>query len=128
MLRTMLQGKIHRARVTEANVNYEGSITIDATLIKAAGILPYEMVHVLDVDNGTRLQTYVIEGESDSGAICINGAAARLVHEGDTVIILSYCQMDDREALAFRPNLVYVDNANAIKHYVRGGQPQHAIA
>lgn len=127
MLRTILQGKIHRARVTEANVDYEGSITIDATLLRAAGILPYEMVHVLDVDNGARLQTYAIGGTPDSGEICMNGAAARLIHRGDTVIILSYAQMEEREARSFQPNLVYVDGANRIARRVAAGQPEAAL-
>ena len=128
MLRTILQGKIHRARVTEANVDYEGSITIDTTLLRAAGILPYEMVHVLDVDNGARLQTYAIEGAPDSGEICMNGAAARLIHRGDTVIILSYVHMEEGEARSFRPHLVYVDAANRIARGVAGGLPQPALA
>ena len=90
-MRTMLKGKIHRATVTDCNVHYEGSVTIDRRLMQAADILPYEQVHVLDVNNGSRLMTYAIEGET--GEICLNGAAARLVHKGDTVIILSYCQV-----------------------------------
>lgn len=128
MLRTILQGKIHRARVTEANVDYEGSITIDAKLLRAAGILPYEMVHVLDVDNGARLQTYAIEGAPESGEICMNGAAARLIHRGDTVIILSYAQMEEFEARSYRPNLVYVDATNRIVRRVVGGQREPALA
>lgn len=113
-MRTMLTGKIHRATVTEANINYEGSITIDSTLMKAAGILPYEMVHVLDIDNGSRLTTYAIEGEPDSGVICINGAAARLVYRGDKVIILAYQLASDEEARSWTPHLVYVDSQNRI--------------
>lgn len=128
MLRTILQGKIHRARITEANVGYEGSITIDGTLLRAAGILPYEMVHVLDVDNGARLQTYAIEGAPDSGEICMNGAAARLIHRGDTVIILSYAQMEEVEARSYRPNLVYVDATNRIVRRVGGRQPEPTLA
>jgi len=113
-MRTMLRGKIHRARVTEVNLNYEGSITIDRLLMEAADILPYEMVHVLDIDNGARFQTYAIVGEPGSGEVCINGAAARLVSEGDTVIILAYAGVADDEARAVRPKLVYVDERNAI--------------
>jgi len=108
----MLKGKIHRATVTDCNVDYEGSVTIDRKLMQAADILPYEQVHVLDVNNGSRLTTYAIEGES--GEICLNGAAARLVHKGDTVIILSYCQVNEENARIFRPKLVYVDARNRI--------------
>ena len=111
-MRTMLKGKIHRATVTDCNVDYEGSVTIDRKLMQAADILPYEQVHVLDVNNGSRLTTYAIEGES--GEICLNGAAARLVHKGDTVIILSYCQVNEENARIFRPKLVYVDARNRI--------------
>ena len=113
-MRTMLKGKIHRARVTEVNLDYEGSITIDRVLMEAADILPYEMVHVLNIDNGARFQTYAIEGEPGSGEVCINGAAARLVSEGDTVIILAYMGVADEEARAVHPRLVYVDERNAI--------------
>jgi aspartate 1-decarboxylase len=113
-MRTMLKGKIHRARVTEVNLDYEGSITIDRVLMEAADILPYEMVHVLDIDNGARFQTYAIEGEPGSGEVCINGAAARLVSEGDTVIILAYTGVADEEARTVHPRLVYVDERNAI--------------
>jgi aspartate 1-decarboxylase len=108
----MMKGKIHRARVTEANVDYEGSITIDSDLMKAADILPYELVHVVDVDNGARLETYAIEGEPGSGVICINGAAARLIHKGDLVIIISYCQLPDEEARNVRPRAIKVDAKN----------------
>lgn len=112
-MRMMLKSKIHRARVTEANIDYEGSITIDRDLMKAADILQYEMVHVLDVNNGSRLETYAIEGEP--GEICINGAAARLVYKGDTVIILCYRYVPNEEAKLFMPRLVYVDSQNRIK-------------
>jgi aspartate 1-decarboxylase len=113
-MRTMLKSKIHRARVTEANLNYEGSITIDRLLMEAADILPYEKVAVLDVDNGSRLETYAIEGEPGSGTICINGAAARLVSPGDRVIILSYTNVGEAEARSWHPTLVYVDSQNVI--------------
>jgi len=113
-MRTMLRAKIHRATVTEANVDYEGSITLDADLMHAAGILPFEQVHVLDIDNGTRLQTYAIEGERGSGIVCLNGAAARLIEEGDLVIVLAYDQMTEAEARHHQPTLVYVDEANRI--------------
>jgi aspartate 1-decarboxylase len=113
-MRTMLHAKIHRATVTDANVDYEGSVTIDRDLMDAAHILPYEQVHVLDIDNGARLQTYVIEGERGSGVICLNGAAARLIDRGDLVIILSYVQLPIAEAREHKPRLVYVDAANRI--------------
>lgn len=113
-MRTMLKGKIHRARVTEVNLEYEGSITIDGLLMEAADILPYEMVHVLDLNNGARFETYAIEGGRGSGEICINGAAARLVSVGDKVIILSYSVVAEEEAKSNQPKLVYVDERNAI--------------
>ena len=113
-MRTMLKSKIHRATVTEANLHYEGSITIDRALMEAADLLPYEQVHVLDVDNGSRLETYVIEGERGSGRIGINGAAARLVHEGDKVLIVSYQTVSEADAINIVPTLVYVDSRNAI--------------
>jgi aspartate 1-decarboxylase len=122
----MLKSKIHRATVTQANLNYEGSITIDAALMDAADILPYEQVHVLDVNNGARLQTYVIEGAPGSGVICLNGAAARLVNAGDVVIILAYDQLQETEARALKPRLVYVDAANNITrigHEIIAGTP-----
>lgn len=113
-MRTMLKSKIHRARVTAVNVDYEGSITIDPLLMEAADILPYEMVHVLDINNGARFQTYAIKGEVGCGAIVVNGAAARLVFKGDIVIILSYCTVSDEEASLIEPKLVYVDAKNTI--------------
>ncbi|MBI2886919.1 MAG: aspartate 1-decarboxylase [Chloroflexi bacterium] len=115
MIRTMLKSKIHRATVTDANLHYEGSITIDADLMDAADILPYEQVQVLDVDNGSRLSTYAIEGPRGSGIICINGAAARLVSAGDTVIILTYTDLDDSQLRDYHPRKVYVDRRNRIK-------------
>jgi aspartate 1-decarboxylase len=111
-MRVMLKSKIHRATVTDANLNYEGSITIDRNLMKTADILPYEQVHVVDVNNGSRLVTYAIEGES--GEICLNGAAARLVNKGDIVIILSYTNVEESELQDFHPTLVYVDSKNQI--------------
>jgi aspartate 1-decarboxylase len=113
-LRTVLKSKIHRARVTQADLHYEGSITIDPDLMQAADILPFEQVHVLDVENGARLTTYAIEGERGSGQVCINGAAARLVSVGDTVIILTYGTAAEAEARELRPALVYVDESNRI--------------
>jgi len=114
-MRTLLKSKIHRAVVTEANVDYEGSIAIDAGLMRAADILPFEQVHVLDINNGARLQTYAIEGEPGSGAICVNGAAAHLISAGDRVIILSYVQLEEAEARSHRPTLVYVDERNQVR-------------
>ncbi|MFH1662762.1 MAG: aspartate 1-decarboxylase [Chloroflexota bacterium] len=113
-MRTMLNGKIHRARVTNLNIDYEGSITIDKKLMAEADILPYEQVQVLNLNNGARFTTYAIEGISDSGQICLNGASARLAQKGDIIIILSYCQVEDSEAANFLPCLVYVDSKNRI--------------
>jgi aspartate 1-decarboxylase len=121
-VRTVLKSKIHRATVTQADLHYEGSITIDVALMEAADILPFEQVHVLDVDNGNRLTTYAIEGERHSGQICINGAAAHLVDPGDIVIILTYKTATDTEARALEPTLVYVDESNRISRI------GHAIA
>ena len=114
MILTMLKAKIHRATVTESNLNYVGSITIDRDLMEASGILEYEKVSVVDIDNGSRFETYVIEGKCGSGVICINGAAARLVHPGDKVIILAYCQVDSEEAESHSPKIVFVGSGNAI--------------
>jgi aspartate 1-decarboxylase len=113
-MRTMLKSKIHRARVTRCDVDYEGSITIDKDLIEAADLLIYEKVDVLDINNGARFHTYVIEGERGSGEICLNGAAARIVAKGDIVIILSYHVVTDDEAVTATPKLVYVDSENRI--------------
>lgn len=113
-MRTMLKSKIHRAQVTAGNIGYEGSITIDKSLMEAADILPYERVEVLDINNGARLSTYAIEGERGSGEICLNGAAARLVDKGDIVIILTYHDVPEEEAIKTAPRLVYVDSANKI--------------
>ncbi|MDY6834463.1 MAG: aspartate 1-decarboxylase [Chloroflexota bacterium] len=120
-MRTMLKSKIHRANVTVVNVEYEGSITIDTLLMEAADILPYEMVHVLDIENGSRFQTYVIEGERGSGVIGINGAAGRLVQKGDTVIILTYSEVSEEEALHLEPTVVHVDSKNAIVPNIENG-------
>jgi aspartate 1-decarboxylase len=114
MLRTMMKSKIHRATVTEANVDYMGSITLDPDLMKAADLLPHEKVQIANITNGARLETYVIEGDPGSGTVGINGAAARLVAAGDLVLIISYAQMSDAEAHAHRPSVVFVDHANRI--------------
>ncbi|MFD7549618.1 aspartate 1-decarboxylase [Streptomyces sp. NPDC059578] len=114
MLRTMFKSKIHRATVTQADLHYVGSVTIDADLLDAADLLPGELVHIVDITNGARLETYVIEGERGTGVIGINGAAAHLVHPGDLVIIISYAQVEDAEARALRPRVVHVDEGNRI--------------
>ena len=127
-MRTMLKSKIHRARVTDADLQYEGSITLDPILMEAADILPFERVHVLDITNGARLETYAIEGERGSGDVAINGAAAHLIHKGDLVIVLSYSSVSEEEARGFLPKLVYVDEENRIVRL--GGaavQPQEAV-
>ncbi len=115
MLRTLMSAKIHRATVTGADVDYVGSITIDAELMAAASLVEGEQVHVVDVDNGARLVTYVIEGEAGSGVIGINGAAARLVHPGDLVIVIAYAQVSAEEMAEFHPKVVHVDGANRIR-------------
>ena len=112
MLYNIFHGKIHRATVTEANLEYMGSVTIDSTLMKLAGILPGERVQIVDNNNGARLETYVIEGEPDSGVICLNGAAARKVTVGDKVIIIAYAMMTPEEAQACVPKVVMVDDNN----------------
>ncbi|WIF94142.1 aspartate 1-decarboxylase [Caminicella sporogenes] len=114
MLINMFKSKIHRATVTEANLNYVGSITIDKTLMEAAGILPGERVQIVNNHNGARLETYVIEGPADSGIICLNGAAARLVQPGDNVIIIAYCWVNEEEARNLKPKIVFVDENNKI--------------
>lgn len=115
MQRIMMKGKIHRATITDTNVDYEGSITIDSLLLEATNILPYEQVHVVDINNGARFETYVIKGEPGSGQICVNGAAARLVAKGDRVIIIAYALVDDEETRDWRPDIALVDKNNRIK-------------
>jgi aspartate 1-decarboxylase len=115
MQRVMLKSKIHRATVTDSDLHYVGSITIDPDLLEAADILEHEQVHVVDVDNGARFETYTIAGERGSGEMKVNGAAARLVHRGDTIIVISYAQYDEAELAAHRPRVVHVETAtNAI--------------
>jgi len=118
LLLFMFKSKIHRATVTEANLNYMGSITIDKELMQAAGILPNEKVQVVNNNNGARLETYVIEGEPGSGVICLNGAAARQAQPGDTVIIIAYTMLDEREARTFKPRVVMVDENNKITRVI----------
>lgn len=114
MIFTMLKAKIHRAVVTEANLNYAGSITIDRDLMDASGILEYEQVNVVDIDNGNRFETYVIAGLRGSGIICLNGAAARLVHEGDKVIIMAYCHVNSTAINGYSPTVIFVNEQNKI--------------
>ena len=115
----MLKSKIHRATVTQAELNYVGSITIDESLMEAAGIIEYEKVQIADVDNGARFETYVIAGETGSGIICLNGAAARMVSTGDKVIIMSYAQMQPQEVKENPPKVVFVDENNQITSVTR---------
>ncbi|MFH1151034.1 MAG: aspartate 1-decarboxylase [Actinomycetota bacterium] len=112
MFRTMLKSKIHRAIVTDADIHYEGSITIDRALMDLADLVPYEQVNVWDLDNGNRLVTYVIEGERNGGEICMNGAAARMVHKGDRVIIASFVSVPESGAADYHPKVVFVDERN----------------
>jgi len=114
MRRTMLKSKVHRATVTGSDLHYVGSITLDPELLEAADILEHEQVHVLDVDNGARFETYAIAGERGSGEVCVNGAAARLVHYGDTVIVVSYAEYTTDELALYEPRVVHVDADNAI--------------
>ena len=111
---TLLKSKIHRAVVTQADLNYVGSITIDSDLMRAAGIFEYEKVQIVDVNNGNRIETYVIAGEAGSGVICLNGAAARCVQTGDIVIIMSYMTMTPQEATCHKPTVVFVDDKNKV--------------
>lgn len=122
---TMLKAKIHRAKVVQAEIDYVGSITVDMDLLDAAGILEYEKVAVVDVTNGARLETYTIAGERGSGMICLNGAAAKLINAGDTVIIMAYADMNEEEAKSFRPKVVFVDEDNkitSVMDYEKHGQ------
>lgn len=122
---TMLKGKIHRAVVQQAELNYVGSITVDPELMEQAGILEYELVQIVDVENGNRFETYTIAGEPGSGTICLNGAAARQAQVGDHVIIMCYCQMTPEEAKDHKPKVVFVDEENHISrvtNYEKHGQ------
>jgi len=114
MMRTMMKSKIHRATVTQADLHYVGSVTVDEDLLDAADLLPGELVHIVDITNGARLETYTIAGERGSGVIGINGAAARLVHTGDLVILIAYGQMEDAEARELEPHVIFVDSENHI--------------
>ena len=125
MLRTMMKSKIHRATVTQADLHYVGSVTVDQDLLDAADLLPGELVHIVDIDNGARLETYTIAGERGSGVIGINGAAAHLVHPGDLVILIAYAQMGDAEARTFEPSVVFVDADNRV--IGTGSDPAEAL-
>lgn len=115
MILTLMKAKIHRATITQADLEYEGSITVDQALLQEAGILPYEQVHVYDINNGNRFVTYAIEGPAHSGVICVNGAAARLVTPGDKVIIVAYCQMEAQQAKAYQPRVILLGDGNRAK-------------
>jgi aspartate 1-decarboxylase len=125
MIRTMLKSKIHRATVTQADLHYVGSVTVDSDLLDAADLLPGEKVAIVDVTNGARLETYVIPGARGTGVIGINGAAAHLVHPGDLVILIAYAQMDDAEAKAYAPRVVHVNADNEIIEL--GSDPAEAV-
>ncbi|PVE94090.1 aspartate 1-decarboxylase [Microbacterium sp. TPD7012] len=114
MRRTMLKSKIHRATITASDLHYVGSITIDPDLLEAADILPHEQVHVVDVDNGARFETYTLVGERGAGVIQVNGAAARLVHTGDTIIVISYADYSAEDLATYEPRVVHVDRSNSI--------------
>ena len=122
MLKTLLNGKIHRATVTDANLNYVGSITVDTDLLDAAGIDIHEKVQIVNNNNGARLETYAIAGKAGSGEICLNGAAARLVQKGDTVIIMSFVLIDAKEVATHRPKVVLVDENNKITQVIHAEQ------
>ncbi|MBY8913712.1 aspartate 1-decarboxylase [Bacillus sp. YC2] len=126
MYRTMMAGKLHRATVTEANLNYVGSITIDEDLLDAVGMLVNEKVQIVNNNNGARLETYIIPGKRGSGVICLNGAAARLVQEGDKVIIISYQTMSDQEAKSHQPKVAVLNDQNKIEQML-GQEPAHTI-
>ncbi|MEK7842370.1 MAG: aspartate 1-decarboxylase [Deltaproteobacteria bacterium] len=119
MQRIMLKSKIHRATVTDANIDYEGSITLDEDLMEAAALLPFEQVHIYNITNGERFRTYVIKGGRGKGDVCVNGAAAHLAKKGHIIIIASYASMDERETAGHQPVLVYVDDENRIKDIAR---------
>lgn len=125
MLRTMFHAKIHRATVTEADLHYVGSVTVDQDLLDAAGILPGELVSIVDITNGARLETYTIAGQRGSGVIGINGAAAHLISPGDLVILIAYAQMEDAEARTYQPKIVHVDEQNRIISL--GAEPAEAL-
>lgn len=116
MQRTFLKSKIHRATVTDANLNYEGSLTIDVALIEQAGMQVFELVSVVNINNGERFETYIIEGARDSGEICLNGAAARKAQIGDKLIIMTYCSLNEEEVLAHKPTIIFVNDSNKMQN------------
>jgi aspartate 1-decarboxylase len=120
MLRTLMRTKIHRATVTDANLDYVGSITIDRDLMDVADLVEFEQVHVVDVNNGARFETYVIEGERGSGTMCVNGAAARLVQRGDKIIVIAYGALEESEIATFEPTVVLVDEENRPTPVLKG--------
>lgn len=124
----MLKSKLHRATVTEADLNYIGSVTIDGDLMDRVGLLEYEQVHIVNINNGARFETYAIRGEADSGIICLNGAAARQAQVGDRVIIMAYARMTPEEAAGFRPSVVFLDEGNRRLEEVTGGWPDSIVA
>lgn len=119
----MFKSKIHRATITQADLHYKGSLTLDKDLMEAAGMLPYEEIHVLNINTGARFTTYIIEGERGSGTVCLNGAAARLGAPGDLIIALTYCTMSAEEARTWQPTCVHVDKSNHITEVVNGDAP-----
>ncbi|HLS65628.1 MAG TPA: aspartate 1-decarboxylase [Pseudogracilibacillus sp.] len=123
MFRTMMKGKIHRARITEANLNYVGSITIDQNILDKVDILPNEKVQIVNNNNGARLETYVIAGERGSKTICVNGAAARLVQPGDVIIIISYALVEDNELSTYRPKIAIMNERNEIEQLITDEPP-----
>lgn len=123
MFRTMMKSKIHRARVTEADLNYVGSITIDEELMREVNILPNEKVQIVNNNNGARFETYVIPGEKGSGVMCVNGAAARLVEEGDVIIVIAYAMIADRDMADFRPKIAIMDENNKIEQFIEEEPP-----
>ncbi|WP_430785592.1 aspartate 1-decarboxylase [Virgibacillus flavescens] len=123
MFRTMMKAKIHRARVTEANLNYVGSVTIDEDIIDSVGILPHEKVQIVNNNNGARIETYVIPGERGSGVVCLNGAAARLVQPGDTVIIVTYAILSDEELTTFKPKVALMNEINKVEKIIEQEPP-----
>ena len=128
MQRSMFKSKIHRATVTEANLEYEGSITIDEDLMDAADMLPNEQIHVWNIDNGARLSTYILPGPRGTGTVCINGAAAHLVKPGHKVILATFAQMDEEEARNYKPTVILVDQDNAIKETFYQERPFRAAS
>lgn len=127
MLRTMMNAKLHRARVTEADLNYVGSITIDEDLIDAVGMVVGERVQIVNNNNGHRLETYIIAGERGSGVVCLNGAAARLVQKGDVVIIVSYVMVDEEELRSHRPKIAVLDEDNRIMQMIGSEEPMAVL-